>query len=604
MLVAIATNRIEEDINLLSRFIALSIAPSLLQAQLPSASPANEDLNQKVSAYARPAVVRVVAGCYGTFSFSSDEYSNSEYALAAGEVGSGYFVDANGYIATSYRILRAVEETGCREQLLRRFIESVTGQDDISQVPEETRRTIQRNSRLKGTIEYINRVVLPNGASLPFDIKRTGKPVGGDLNDIAVIKINVQNAPILKLRDSNSVESQEAAVTIGYPINQGLQAFSSPNALKELSSLSSLRELSQGQALGRATSFDGWISNSNRAPESSLSVLQLDAAVPVGLSGSPILNSKGEVIGMATVNDAAFAQGSSSAGIIPAGAVLGFIQQAGVKNQPGATDSLYREGLDLFEQEKFDPARKKFIEVKQRFPYHAEADLLARQSEQGIAESKQKRTRSFLLMGVGTLALAGVGIYLLLRYLRRREMDSPLLAGAVAQPGLLPEQSPGAIASPKAPDPTEHRKPAAVTQMGRMPSSATVMGTQPFIDLKNQDGQVRRFYLRRDRHQLGRDRDWADLCIPDGGWEVLSRRHAVLQKEDTTYRIFDGDGQAPSTNGIFINETPIPPEGLLLKDGDQLRTGDDPRNQAILVYSNPSDRSFSLPQPHLNSSEG
>ncbi len=100
---------------------------------------------------------------------------------------------------------------------------------------------------------------------------------------------------------------------------------------------------------------------------------------------------------------------------------------------------------------------------------------------------------------------------------------------------------------------------------------------------------MRRFYLLKWRHQLGRDHAWADLCISDAGWEVLSRHHAILEREGSDYRIYDGDRKNPSTNGIFLNGTSInTSEGYLLQDGDQLITGNDPRNQVTLIYSNPA----------------
>ncbi len=140
--------------------------------------------------------------------------------------------------------------------------------------------------------------------------------------------------------------------------------------------------------------------------------------------------------------------------------------------------------------------------------------------------------------------------------------------------------------------PTQLLEQSATTKISSNVSvPPTVIGTQPFVELANQDGQVRRFYLNKERHHLGRDRDWSDLCIPDDGWEVASRHHAVLEKEGTDYRIYDGDRLNPSTNGTFLNKAPITSqEGHLLRDGDQLQIGYDPRNQIILTYSNPRSR--------------
>ena len=95
------------------------------------------------------------------------------------------------------------------------------------------------------------------------------------------------------------------------------------------------------------------------------------------------------------------------------------------------------------------------------------------------------------------------------------------------------------------------------------------------------------FDLSYREHRLGRDSQWADLCVSDNdkNWAVLSRRHSILRKEGDNYRIFDGDGVNLSRNGIFINHTRIDRQkGYLLQDGDRLTIGLDPQNQVLLTY--------------------
>ncbi|MEQ8539714.1 MAG: FHA domain-containing protein [Coleofasciculus sp. D1-CHI-01] len=82
--------------------------------------------------------------------------------------------------------------------------------------------------------------------------------------------------------------------------------------------------------------------------------------------------------------------------------------------------------------------------------------------------------------------------------------------------------------------------------MTKTSGHTTVVGTHPYLELNNQ-GQIQRFYLNQDTHTLGRDRTFSNLPIPPR-WGVISNRHAILRKEGEDYRIFDGDGQRPSTN--------------------------------------------------------
>jgi ABC transport system ATP-binding/permease protein len=121
-----------------------------------------------------------------------------------------------------------------------------------------------------------------------------------------------------------------------------------------------------------------------------------------------------------------------------------------------------------------------------------------------------------------------------------------------------------------------------------MSQTTLVSSAAPFIELNNQ-GQILRFRLERDCWQLGRDQSWTNAEIPLVGWEVLSRRQAVLQREGQDYRIYDGDRAETSRNGLFISHARIDrDQGYLLQDGMQLVIGQNSHNQILLTYFNPS----------------
>jgi len=116
---------------------------------------------------------------------------------------------------------------------------------------------------------------------------------------------------------------------------------------------------------------------------------------------------------------------------------------------------------------------------------------------------------------------------------------------------------------------------------------STLINPEPYLLLDNR-GQLLRLFLTKDSHRLGRGQEWADLAAPEVGWEVLSRRQAILQKEDHDYRIYDGDGEHCSRNGLFVNRQRIDlAQGLLLKNGMQIEIGQSPTNRILLTYCNP-----------------
>lgn len=129
-----------------------------------------------------------------------------------------------------------------------------------------------------------------------------------------------------------------------------------------------------------------------------------------------------------------------------------------------------------------------------------------------------------------------------------------------------------------------HLEGAAMTGFNGKPN---LSNKSPYLELNNQ-GQIITFPLSQNQHILGRDRTRADLVVPDP-WRVISARHLILRQTGDTYHIYDGDGQQPSTNGLFLNHTRITPtEGYRLQSGVEIKIGQNPKNQIRLRYFDPN----------------
>ena len=104
-----------------------------------------------------------------------------------------------------------------------------------------------------------------------------GKVLGEDsVTDVALIKIEANNLPVLSIGDSDTLQPGEAVIAIGNPL--GLNNTVTSGILS---------------ATGRSSRDIG-------VSDKRVDFIQTDAAINPGNSGGPLLNSRGQVIGMNT----------------------------------------------------------------------------------------------------------------------------------------------------------------------------------------------------------------------------------------------------------------------------------------------------------------
>ena len=105
----------------------------------------------------------------------------------------------------------------------------------------------------------------------------TGRVLGADkVTDVAVVKIDATNVPVVTIGDSDKLLSGEWAIAIGNPL--GLDNSVTAGIIS---------------ATGRSSSEVG-------VPDKRVGFIQTDAAINPGNSGGPLLNASGQVIGMNT----------------------------------------------------------------------------------------------------------------------------------------------------------------------------------------------------------------------------------------------------------------------------------------------------------------
>ena len=547
----------------LSKYLApLLFLPTLTFAQASFAQNEKPNLNQKLTMYAKPAVVRIVNVCYGVY----DDW----YDFNLSYIGTGFLINPDGYVVTSAKI--SYDEKECRERISSNIARWYKNKF-LEQGKEISGQDIFNSGNLELNFEEL--VILPKAdtPNFRYKLKKSGRErnQGAETGeDIAVIKIPITNAPTIELGDSNQVQIQDNLITVGYPTPADINLEN--NLVGLLSKINDLVE----ESFFEASVTEGRISNPNKALPDGSPVLQVDIRETDGILGSPLLNEKGKVVGMLVSSNSEKENQNNIPFAIPTTTIWEYIRQSGATNERSITDGFYKEGLELYWKGNYQEAKTKFVKVRGLFKNHSEVDRLISEIDQIEADRWAKPWKNPTYIFTAGLILAS-GLIGGVAYFLLKQKSQLVLANNGVRGGTTGGNSVFT---------------SSFKNNGR--------GKKCFIEMEYK-GQIQRFQLHRDEHHLGRDPSWSDFDLPTS-WEVISRQHAILQKEGEDYRIFDGDGKIPSRNGLWVNDDyrVDPQEGYLLNNGDQLKIGQDAREQILLTYYNPNSEEANLKSTMFN----
>lgn len=147
---------------------------------------------------------------------------------------------------------------------------------------------ILTNEHVVGEADKIT-VTLPDGREFKGEVKGKDKR-----SDLAIVKINAHNLPVAKLGNSDNLRIGEWVIAIGNPFGFALQ---NPEPTVTVGVISALHR-SLSRSLGRDRDYTD--------------LIQTDAAINPGNSGGPLVNLKGEVMG---INVAIFSTSGGYQGI-------------------------------------------------------------------------------------------------------------------------------------------------------------------------------------------------------------------------------------------------------------------------------------------------
>ncbi len=517
---------------------------------------------ERLAMYSKPAVVRLVDGAAGQILFRPPGYQGQTYNVSLISLGSGFFISSNGYIATNAHVVSTTRdgEEKAKQALFWQMVHQIAKQ--LGKDPRSLNTGfIDQHSTLQ-SFQLFHHVIIPDGSAFPFEIKQYGAPTGENKDqgkDVAIVKIEVRNAPVLKLADSEKVQLQDHVTVIGYPgaadtFNSGL-----------LSSKSAFE----------ATINDGKISAKKQAT-SGAPILQTSTPATHGNSGGPVLNDANEVIGLLTFRgDTVNGQEVSGFSfVVPSNTVMEYVKSAGATNIEGPTDLLFREGLKYYWDQYYSSAIPKFEEVKRLFPQHSEVDRLVQSSQQAKSEGKEKSSFPLWVIGVivGVLFLIFlliiivVVIVIILRKRKGKKQGGPSPAkGAKGHPAAAPAMyspSPAANYSPSpaagkgAHQPSPNPLAIGADQGVTVDLSRTIAITADGDAYPTNYGEIRfvsgplagqKFQVKPEGDFIGRDSSSAQIIVGD---PRISKRHLWIGVREGRVVIADQN----SRNGTFVND--------------------------------------------------
>jgi len=242
---------------------------------------------------------------------------------------------------------------------------------------------------------------------MPAKLVIKGNPMPG--KDIAVLKVDsVDQLPTLLISHENITRIGEQVSVYGYPEPVRSNAFLAREADLEPT-------LTMGIVSAVKRSIGGW------------PVIQMDALITHGSSGSPVCNNKGEVIGLATfgsleTNKESLASGFNFA--IPVSIINDFLDSVNIVPQMSRASVVFNKGLDYFYKGYYIKARSRFETVSKltdnypQLSYYLEAS--GKRLDAGEDRDAALQKIIFRIMAIA-IVLGGVFIYY--RWQRNKRVD-------------------------------------------------------------------------------------------------------------------------------------------------------------------------------------
>lgn len=422
-----------------------------------------QDDSARLATLIRPSVVMVMNNFCSKVKFTNIDgfvLSGREYPFCIASVGSGFFINKNGYLATNGHVVQNVPKTSLfyavtsgsldnlltdymqvymaqktgtlpsREDMTLRIKEAHASKENIYQMAAMVYDLNEKNFLSIGDSVNNYYVQLGNtplqltttGVStsqevveaklIDSDYKEPEESTGFTTSDVAILKVDGTNYPGLPLGSIDDLSVGSSIEVIGFPgIVMGSNSF-----------------LLDTSANAEPTFTKGIVSSFKLAKGNKKRLIQTDASINHGNSGGPAISSEGKVVGLATYGLTP-EEGSGNYNFLrDIQDLKALMEKNNITNDVGDTYLSWKNGLENFWLSYFKYAKRDFETVSTLYPVHPSVSkylTVAKTKINTPEDQTPKFTRAerslYMNISVGVMALSALS-FVVLWFFDRAEM--------------------------------------------------------------------------------------------------------------------------------------------------------------------------------------
>jgi S1-C subfamily serine protease len=497
------------------RTLLAMVALLLVLSGCASQKPSELRPEQKMVELAKPAVVRPVTVVDAVLSFTDKRVvaavgGKNPLQLGFTITGSGWFISSDGYVVTNAHVAsvaRMKDDELLQNEILPMLVKYISENLGVKLTNDDIALLVRSTQVVKVDRQFF--VLTPGGDKLGAEIKSFGVPIGDDVSgkDVAVLKVEGKNFPTLPPGDSDKLVTQDKVFVMGYPGNADFMGLFDDKSVLEVT-------VSDGAVQAKKNTAQG------------TPVIQTGATAAHGNSGGPVLNEKGQVIGILT-----FGKSDTMNFVVPMNTIQEFVRQAGAVPSDSETNARFKESMELYWNGHYSKAIPKYESTLRLYGSHAEAKKYLSDAEQRRKTEPAVDLSDPLVLGVigGGVLLIVVAIGLV--FMLRRQKS-----GAADQKPAAPKAA--GVTPPPA-------KRAAEPQFA---GGTTVLTAGPgHIRFTGGPLAGQQFAVPAEGLLLGREPGEGILAVPDSR---VSRQHCWIGSNGTSgVKVVDRG----STNGTYVN---------------------------------------------------